>query len=304
MIELNRFELAGYQLLEMLAVPRSQPVQPADLQTLELPDDLDLSRGVILFGAMPNWVYGALIDRCKTAPWLGCYAALEGGVIVIHSQIPNLQPGDRCPIVYNPSPCPAVLIGGPPNSGKSVLSKALLNSLRQARGDRRIYLHRANWDGEGNWTHETNDKALIQRLIVQNERRIHERPDAAQRLQPYFDYHSQAVENLRKLADFVLVDVGGKTQPEKELLVKQCTHYLVISRDPDLVQPWHDFCQPMLKAIAVVHSVRTAKVEVTQAQPWLEVIAGPWEQGATSSIPDELLQAILAAWQASEAAQE
>jgi CRISPR-associated protein Csx3 len=250
---------------------------------------------VILFGSMPTWVYGALIDRCRSAPWLGCYAATDGSAVVIHSQRPDLQPGDRITLIENPQPCPAILIGGPPNSGKSVLSKALLNSLRPVYGDRLIYLHRANWDGEGNWTHETKDKSLIQRLIKENERRIHERPDAAQHLQPYFDYHSQVVSNLRGLADLVLVDVGGKTQPEKDLLAEQCTHYLIISRDPDLIQPWHDFCQPKLTPIAVVHSVRASKIEVSQVAPWVEIIAGPWEQGMTSSVPHELLQAILQA---------
>jgi CRISPR-associated protein Csx3 len=293
MIELNRLEIAGYQILEMLAVPRSQPVQPSDLTALNLPSDLDLNREVILFGAMPNWVYGTLIDLCKTASWLGCYAALEGSAVVIHSQVPDWQPGDRVPILKNVQPCPAILIGGPPNSGKSVLSKALLNSLRMMCGDRQIYLHRANWDGEGNWTHETKDQDLIQRLIAENERRIHERSDASQLLQPYFDYHSQATANLRTLVDLVLVDVGGKTQPEKIPLMQQCTHYLIISRDPTLVNPWHDFCQPTLKPIAVIHSIREPKFEVIQVEPWLEIIAGSWEQGHALTVPDELLQAIL-----------
>jgi CRISPR-associated protein Csx3 len=300
MIELNRLEIAGYQILEMLAVPRSQPIQPSELKTLQLPADLDLHREVILFGAMPNWVYGALIEQCKKASWLGCYAALEGSAIVIHSQLSALQPGDRVSILQNPQPCPAILIGGPPNSGKSVLSKALFNRLRMALSNSQVYLHRANWDGEGNWTHETKDKNLIQQLIAENERRIHERPDAAQHLQPYFDYHSQATANLRSLVNLVLVDVGGKTQPEKIPLLQQCTHYIIISRAPTLIQPWHDFCQPTLKPIAVIHSVREAKLEVIQVEPWLEIIAGPWEQGNVVTVADELVQAVLnelLAWQ-------
>jgi hypothetical protein len=43
MIELNRLEIAGYQILEMLAVPRDQKIQPFELQTLQLPTDTKLN---------------------------------------------------------------------------------------------------------------------------------------------------------------------------------------------------------------------------------------------------------------------
>ena len=45
--------------------------------------------------------------------------------------------------------CPALMIAGPPDSGKSVFSHALFQALLTDNPD--IYLQRAHWDGEGNY---------------------------------------------------------------------------------------------------------------------------------------------------------
>jgi CRISPR-associated protein Csx3 len=292
MLHLKRLP-ANYQILAIAPSPPDQPILADELATLELPADVDLEREVILFGGVPMWVYGALIARCRSAPWIGCYAALEKKAIVIHSRVAERSPGDEVAIALDQPPGLAILIGGPPNSGKSVLSNALRKSLLKHRPDLRIYLHRANWDGEGNWSHEANNRELIQRLIREYERRIHELPDAAQLIQPYFNYHARAVTNLRDLVDVVLVDVGGKTQAEKLPLVQQCTDYLLISRDPALLEDWHPFCQPHLNLLAVIHSVRQECLEVKQTTPWLELVAGVWEQGKTLSVPDQVVQCVV-----------
>lgn len=292
MITLKRLP-ADYQILAIAADPPKQPIKPHEIAEIDLPIDLDLTREVILFGQVPLWVYGALVARCQTVPWIGCFAALEGEAVVIQSRVPERTPGDVVPIALKQSPCPAILIGGPPNSGKSVLSNALRQSLNQALPQLQIYLHRANWDGEGNWSHEIHNRDLMNRLIREHERRIHEHPQASELLQPYFSYQARAVANLRRLSDLVLVDVGGKIQPEKLPLVQQCTHYIVISRDPTPVQAWHNFCQPALNPLFVVHSVRETQQVVQQTEPWLEAIVGPWNAGETLTIPDFLLRAIL-----------
>jgi hypothetical protein len=43
----------------------------------------------------------------------------------------------------------------------------------------------------------------------------------------------------------------------------------------------------------VVHSIRESACEITQLEPWLEITAGPWEQGETTTVPQELLEAVL-----------
>lgn len=292
MITLKRLP-ADYQILAIAADPPNQLIKPHEIAEIDLPIDLDLTREVILFGQAPMWVYGALIARCQTVPWIGCFAALEGEAVVVQSRIPERSPGDVVPIALKQSPCPAIFIGGPPNSGKSVFSNALKRGLTQVAPHLQIYLHRANWDGEGNWSHEAHNRDLMNRLIREHERRIHEHPQASELLQPYFSYQTRAVANLRRLADLVLVDVGGKIQPEKLPLLQQCTHYTIISRDPTKVQSWHDFCQPTLHPLAIIHSVRETQQIVKQTEPWLEMIVGPWNTGETLTVPDPLLQKLL-----------
>ncbi|MBE9100269.1 CRISPR-associated ring nuclease Crn3/Csx3 [Vacuolonema iberomarrocanum] len=158
--------------LQTLAITLTDPqtlVRPACLPTLSLPTDLNLEQEVILYGRSPTWLYGYLIHRCHAAPWLGCYDARSREIVVIHSRVSTPQVGDTLAIVHAQQPCPAILIGGPPNSGKSVLSNALRLDLTAHRPQSNIFLHRASWDGEGNWAYETNQPKWVERLVQSHE---------------------------------------------------------------------------------------------------------------------------------------
>jgi CRISPR-associated protein Csx3 len=284
---------ADYQILAITSSSPDHPIQPAELSELTLPSNLDLSREIILFGQVPIWIYSALIALCQSAPWIGCFAALEKQAVVVYSRVSSKSPGDVIPLRLHRSACPAILIGGPPDSGKSVLASALRRSFTQHNPDRQVFLHRANWDGEGNWSDEAHNRDLVKRLIREHERRIHEHSEVAELMPAYFNYQAQAVDNLREIVDLVLVDVGGKTQLEKIPLVEQCTHYIVISKFPSLVQSWHDFCAPCLKPLAVIHSIQEQTLSVLRTEPFLEIEAGPWEKGKALMVPDILLHKIL-----------
>ena len=64
---------------------------------------------------------------------------------------------------------PAVLIGGPPNSGKSVLTYNLTQALRE-RGIQH-YVVRAAPDGEGDWVSEA-DRSLVRTILVPSKMRL------------------------------------------------------------------------------------------------------------------------------------
>ncbi|MEO0533330.1 MAG: CRISPR-associated ring nuclease Crn3/Csx3 [Cyanobacteria bacterium P01_A01_bin.123] len=300
-VQLNLTLLSSHSgSLQTLAITLNSPVvHPDCLPTLKLPPEINLTREVVLYGRSPTWLYGALIHKCQAAPWLGCYDARSQAVIVIHSRVESPAIGDRLPVTLNRQPCPAILIGGPPNSGKSVLSNATRLSLTAQLPNDTIYLHRASWDGEGNWTYETAQPSFVEALVRNHEYRIHEDPETAKLIPGFFQSHADAVANLRNLVDCLLVDVGGLPQREKVPLVEQCSHYMIISRLPEAVDVWHQFCQPHLKPIAVIHSVLSDEFEVLQTTPWLEIKAGPWLMGATQTIPDILLKHILNAIQQS-----
>ncbi len=284
---------ANYQILEITTIPPNQQIEPEAIAQIELPPDLDLTREVVLFGQMPTWLYGILVKHCRTAPWMACFSAPEGGAIVVHSRVPERAIGDLISITLQRPTRPAILIGGPPESGKSIFSNALRLGLNRQCPEQQIFLQRANWDGEGNWSHESRDRDFAKRLITEHERRIHEHENAAELIPEYFRYHTRATANLRQLVNLVLVDVGGKVQPEKIPLVKQCTHYIIISKHCELMQEWHDLCQPHLQPLAVIHSVLEPQgFRILATEPCLEIIAGPWTSEQTLQVPDVLLQAV------------
>ncbi len=121
---------------------------------------------------------------------------------------------------------PAILIGGPPHSGKSTLCYSLSQALRQ----RKIahYLLRAAPDGEGDWTHEL-ENAAVQPVRFKGDWTQHwidvTCRDVAQRTLP------------------LLVDVGGKPTPDQQAIFDQCTHAIVIAAKDEDRAPWVEMTQ-------------------------------------------------------------
>lgn len=196
-----------YQTLYITLTKPQKLIPASSIVPLPLPVDLDLSREVVISGQAPLWLQVRLMWRCREAPWVGCHAARDNQIVVVHSKVVSPAVGDSFPIRLNRQPCPAILIGGPPNSGKSVFSNALRRALLEQ--GKRVFLHRASWDGEGNWAYETESPDLVDSLVRYNEFRIHEDPETAKLIPDFFEKQARTVANLRQLTDCLLVDVGG-----------------------------------------------------------------------------------------------
>src|SRR5947209_557073 len=108
---------------------------------------------------------------------------------------------------------PAILFGGPPHAGKSVLFYNLAKALRE-RGIPH-YAIRACPDGEGNWYHEL-DQDKVRLIRVKGE------------------WKSEFVKRicldieLRHLP--LLVDIGGRPTEREMCLFRNCTHSLLLLR--------------------------------------------------------------------------
>ena len=106
---------------------------------------------------------------------------------------------------------PAVIVGGPPHMGKSVLFYNLARALRE----KGVVHHaiRACPDGEGNWSQEV-EQARAQEIRKKgewsNEFITSISRDIEQRLLP------------------LLIDVGGRPQSEQDLIFQQCTHAILL----------------------------------------------------------------------------
>lgn len=274
-----------YQQLEIEILTPDRVINPSDMIGLELPSTVDTSGGVVVSGRAPIWLYAYFVHELHPTKWVACFdPRLSGGVVVAtHSNQATI--GQI--IVESTSTevqlCPALMIVGPPNSGKSVLSHTLFQTLLQENPH--VYLQRANWDGEGNWTLELGDEEQAENMKVAHKGEL---------TQSFFPYHAQAILELRRQKSLVLVDIGGMTQPEKQPILEACSHYLIISSKPDEVTKWHEFCRDRgnLSAVAVIHSTLETREEVNQSQPHLEMTCGAWLMGQPCNVPNELLKKV------------
>jgi len=111
-------------------------------------------------------------------------------------------------------PLPAVVLMGPPHSGKSVLAVSLSRALRRRRVPH--YLFRASPDGEGNWFAE-GPPEIVRDLRLRYK---HEYTETfVQRMAAY----------IRRREVPLLIDPGGKPTPQQvAALFAQATHAILL----------------------------------------------------------------------------
>lgn len=272
-----------YQQLTIELTRSDRVIYPPELSRLELPNGIDTTQGVVINGRAPIWLYGYLIHELHPTAWVACNDPRLGAVVVAtHSK--TVKIGQVIPLEERGDGLnPALLIVGPPDSGKSVLSHALFQSVIES--DPNIYLQRANWDGEGNYVLELSRDADPEIFKAANKGGL--TPE-------FFPYHAQAILELRRKKNLTIVDVGGMVQPEKQPILEACTHYLIISSKPEAVEPWHEFCRDRgnLIPVAVIHSRLEPCETIHQEQPYLEITCGPWVRGGATGVPEVLLERV------------
>lgn len=290
-LSLGSMQTLGDLRFQVISIALTSPdrlIAPGDLRSLPLPSGIDTTAGVILTGRGPIWLYAYLVHELHPTAWVACHDPRLGAVVVTtHSR--QVQVGQVVPLHLSqgrPRLGPALLVVGPPDSGKSVLSHALFKALLPEFPD--VFLQRAQWDGEGNWILElpaaaTDDERETFKLVYKGE--LSDR---------FYPYQAQAILELRRQKALVIVDVGGKVQPEKQPVLEACSHYLIISAQPNQVDPWHEFCRDRgnLRCVgAIVSSLDTVET-IHQSAPFLKVTCGPWLSGQSARIPPPLLEAV------------
>ena len=68
-------------------------VAPEDLRDLEVPPETAGSKGVVIEGKSPIWLYCYLTHACHATPWVGCYDPRLGGAVVVESHDRNVSVG-------------------------------------------------------------------------------------------------------------------------------------------------------------------------------------------------------------------
>ena len=158
---------------------------------------------------------------------------------------------------------PAVLIGGPPNSGKSVLTYNLTQELRE-RGVEH-YVVRAAPDGEGDWACEAK-QSLVRTILVPRD------------WTPAFVEH--VCESLAHRPLPLVVDVGGRPKVWQERIFDYCTHAILLTPDASARATWLDLAKRHdLIVIADLRSDLHGASQVTDTQPVLRGVMAGLEWG-------------------------
>ncbi len=150
---------------------------------------------------------------------------------------------------------PAIAIGGPPHSGKSVLTYTLTQALR----DQGVahYVLRACPDGEGDWYHQSPPELV--RLLRHKVK--------GSFTDTFIEQVIQALQN-RHLP--LLVDVGGRPTQEQEVIFDDCTHAILIAPDESSLEVWRNLAERHhLIIIAELHSTLTEPNAVYATWPSL-----------------------------------
>ena len=106
---------------------------------------------------------------------------------------------------------PAILIGGPPHAGKSVLTYSISQALRKRNVDH--YVIRACPDGEGDWSQEIDQRA-VSRLRFKGDWT----PDFVKRI----------CRDLERRHFPLIVDIGGRPEQWQTVIFRYCTHSLLL----------------------------------------------------------------------------
>jgi len=164
---------------------------------------------------------------------------------------------------------PAILIGGPPHSGKSVLTYSLTQALRRRGVDH--YVLRAAPDGEGDWANEAAQK-LVRTLRVKGD------------FEPAFVDH--VCDSLAGRHLPLLVDAGGCPTPEQERMFDYCTHAVLLAPDEPGLAGWRDIAgRHHLPVVAELTSHLTEESRLIERRPMLRGVLTGLERGATAAGP-------------------
>lgn len=178
---------------------------------------------------------------------------------------------DTCPLGQLPfGDVPAVAIGGPPHSGKSVLTYNLTQALR-AREVPHYVIRAYPPDGEGDWF-QVGEQAFVRHVRVKGAQS-----------EAWLPLLKRDVVN-RHLP--LLVDMGGLPTEEQEALLDACTHAILLTRDSTSHQAWETrIARHSLAVLADLHSELRGVAQLESTIPLLRGTLTGLERGTTASGP-------------------
>jgi CRISPR-associated protein Csx3 len=149
---------------------------------------------------------------------------------------------------------PAILIGGPPNAGKSVLTYSLTQALRQRNIPH--YVIRANPDGEGDWSQEMENEKNVRQILIKGKWSV--------------EFVQRICADMQRRHLPLLVDIGGLPTEKEGCIFQTCTHSLLLLRvdQEDSAQDWRNLVSNNgLLPLAELYSQQSGISSITSQSP-------------------------------------
>ncbi|KAF0250251.1 MAG: hypothetical protein FD167_346 [bacterium] len=147
-----------------------------------------------------------------------------------------------------------VILGGPPQSGKTCLKEGLkyaINQINSQYSSLYPYIITACPDGEF---------AGFQLAFANNPELAREMKQSYKTIftEGFVKTRAEWVKNVD--LPLTIIDIGGKVSPENEQICQYATHAILLAGNLNLLPEWDAFCQKLrLKIIAKLHSDYHAK---------------------------------------------
>jgi CRISPR-associated protein Csx3 len=291
-----------FQLLDVF-IGGNGIADPQELAEVHLPAGIDWRKGVIINGRGPIWLYAFLVHQCHPAAWVAVMDPRHGAIIVeahhpaapavgsaiplerFQEYLPKHEAGQRSAKPSDADTRKRIVFVGPPNSGKSVLLRALYSRL-QARlpmeqFQRDVFLIRACPDGEGNWFGEIP----LDRAVTLRHKSVWDDAFVADMC--------KHLEGVVKNKQLILVDLGGRIDRYSQQILNRCSHAVIVSRDPAAIAEWRGALRASeIKVLAEIESVLEDVCQVLGGEP-LRLRLGVLERGKEiSRLPEELVETI------------
>ena len=290
----------NFQILEIELKSNGQ-IEPEDLKNLKLPKALDFTKGVIIFGKAPVWLFAFLSHELHIAKWVATFDPRIGAIVVQSHGVHSPQKGEIIlPGIINmylskedskkkinkpkkPQKAKVISIVGPANSGKSVFIKELRKELNKTLGQKfrkEFFIIRACPDGEGDWFGDINPeegKQFRHKKIFDDD---------------FVNRIVQDLKNIKESKKYILVDCGGKIDKKNQLIFNESTHAIIVSGDKEKVHEWEGAIKASeLELMAVIHS-KTKNISKITGKREFE-IGKLFRDNNSIKIPNEVIKLLI-----------
>lgn len=269
-------------------------IEPKDLKQLLLPENIDFTSGVIINGRAPIWLYSYLIHELHIASFVGIYDPRLGAVIVQTHKEDTYSLGDIIPnsimMKYLPKHqkanseekldeqnCKVVAFIGPPHSGKTIFLQILREQIKKESSNeffqRDFFIIRGCPDGEGNWTAEID---AVNTKFIRYKNSFDD------------DFIKKVVDNIHNLKQnkkLIFVDCGGKIDKFNQIILNECTHSIIISKNINEIYEWIGLAKSCsCEILAIIESELDKKKEIVNLDIPLRLRIGPLVRGKENSV--------------------